>query len=75
MISSAHSLLAQAATGAGMRCIITYTLNTKPGNFDGAERIVECLEGTAGISGPVTIASLLEVPAESADDRQLVSTV
>jgi len=27
------------------------------------ERIVECLEGTPGISGPVTIKDLLEKPA------------
>ena len=29
----------QAALGAGMRCIITYTSSTKPESFDGAERI------------------------------------
>lgn len=68
----------QAATGAGMRCIITWTLNTKSANFDGAERIVETLDGTAGVSGPVTISELLETPAgdvATSDDRLLVSTV
>ena len=61
-----------------MRCVITYTLNTKPGNFDGAESIVECLDGRPGVSEPITVARLLKAPAEDAepvDDRLLVSTV
>lgn len=33
----------QAAVGAGMRCIITYTSSTKDQDFAGAERIMESL--------------------------------
>lgn len=35
----------QAALGAGMRCVITYTSSTKDQNFKGAERILEGLTG------------------------------
>ena len=37
------SAVSQAALGAGMRCIITYTGSTKDEAFDGAERILQGL--------------------------------
>ena len=48
----------QAALGAGMRCIITYTSSTKDQDFKGAERIMEGLldDATLGVlsqGGPV----------------------
>ncbi|EFJ44392.1 hypothetical protein VOLCADRAFT_109931 [Volvox carteri f. nagariensis] len=47
----------QAATGAGMRCIITYTPSTKSQAFPGAERIV-CELG--GYPAMVTVKELME---------------
>ena len=37
----------QAALGAGMRCVITYTASTRGQAFPGAERILEGLSGAA----------------------------
>ena len=65
----------QAATGAGMRCLITWTLNTKSAKFEGAERIVETVDGTPGVSGPISLRDLMEAPAQPLDDRLLMSTV
>lgn len=57
----------QAALGAGMRCIITYTPSTKQQAFDGADIIVH------EIGGNVSLADLRERPAAVRDDR-LVSS-
>ena len=41
--SEPRSSCAQAALGAGMPCLITYTRSTKSEDFQGAVRIVESL--------------------------------
>jgi len=57
--------LAQAATGAGMRCVITYTTGTASQDFAGAERIV----GSLGDDPPeVTLDSLRRADCVQ-DDR------
>lgn len=53
-----HGNCMQAALGAGMRCIITYTSSTKDQDFEGAERIMEGLADNASLAvlsqgGPV----------------------
>ncbi len=48
-LSCAHWCL-QAALGAGMRCIITYTSSTRDQDFDGAERILEGLADEATLA-------------------------
>ncbi len=55
----------QAALGAGMRCIITYTSSTQEEAFTGAERIVEDV-----VRGGVTVEDLMQPPAVGVvDDR------
>lgn len=54
----------QAALGAGMRCIITYTPSTKQQAFDGADIILHELGGN------VSLRDLMERPATVGDDRQ-----
>lgn len=46
----------QAAKGAGMRCIITYTHSTKSQHFPGAERIVASLGDDPA---EITVADLI----------------
>ena len=43
MLLSCESPVPQAALGAGMPCLITYTRSTKSEDFEGATRIVESL--------------------------------
>ncbi|KAK9812782.1 hypothetical protein WJX72_003643 [[Myrmecia] bisecta] len=57
----------QAALGAGMRCVITYTTSTRSQEFPGAERIVASL-GEDAATG-VAIKQLMKRPAETQDDR------
>ncbi len=53
----------QAAVGAGMRCIITYTSGTEDQEFPGAERIL------SGFSDEHTLEALT-VGAPAYDDRK-----
>eukprot|EP00878_Enallax_costatus_P014684 GHUV01015360.1.p1 GENE.GHUV01015360.1~~GHUV01015360.1.p1 ORF type:complete len:309 (+),score=93.91 GHUV01015360.1:313-1239(+) len=53
----------EAALGAGMRCIITYTPSTKQQAFTGADIIVHELGDN------VTLADLQQKPAAARDDR------
>jgi len=55
----------QAATGAGMRCMITYTSSTEDQDFHGAERVVFTV---AEADPPITIKGLQYANAAS-DDR------
>lgn len=59
-----------AAVGAGMRCLVTYTPSTRAQAFGGAERIVEELG-----DGPVavTLAELLQKGALRDDRGTVVS--
>lgn len=57
----------QAARGAGMRCVITYTSSTRDESFEGAERIVEDV-----VVGGVTVDNLMTAPAVVVDDRRAV---
>ena len=41
-----RKVVAQAALGAGMRCVITYTSSTASEAFEGAERVFEDLPDT-----------------------------
>jgi hypothetical protein len=59
--------LLQAALGAGMRCIITYTNSTKDQDFTGAERILE------GLGDGLTLAAL-SLGGPIFDDRVAVVT-
>lgn len=56
----------QAALGAGMRCVITYTDSTKDQDFPGAERILQGLAGEGA-----TLAALTQGGAVF-DDRVAV---
>lgn len=60
-------MLLQAALGAGMRCIITYTSSTQDQDFTGAERIME------GLGDSSTLA-LLSQGGPVYDDRVAVVT-
>lgn len=53
----------QAALGAGMRCLVTYTNSTKSQKFDGAEYVVSSL------SKSVPLSDLLQVASAAYDDR------
>lgn len=55
----------KAATGAGMRCMITYTSSTEDQDFHGAERVVFTI---AEADPPITIKGLQYANAAS-DDR------
>ena len=56
----------QAAAGAGMRCIITYTPSTRDQEFPGAEVVVDNL--VSGVNGQqITLETLLE--GLTGDDR------
>lgn len=57
----------QAARGAGMRCVITYTSSTRDEAFEGAERIVADV-----FVGGVTVDDLMTAPAAVVDDRATV---
>jgi hypothetical protein len=63
---SAVCMGAQAALGAGMRCIITYTSSTKDQDFEGAERIMESL-----VADDATLA-VLSRGGSVVDDRVAV---
>lgn len=54
-----------AAVGAGMRCIVTYTISSKTQAFGGAERIVMEL----GDDSPVITVQDLMAGKLSGDDR------
>ena len=56
----------QAAKGAGMRCMITYTSSTEDQNFEGAERIVSALDKA---DPPIRIEDLMKAAEDLADDR------
>jgi beta-phosphoglucomutase-like phosphatase (HAD superfamily) len=49
-----------AASGAGMRCVVTHTASTKNQAFGGAERILESLGDNPAI---VTVEDLMLAPA------------
>lgn len=53
----------QAALGAGMRCLVTYTNSTKSQKFEGAEYVVSSL------SNSVALSDLLNVAPAAFDDR------
>jgi len=53
----------QAALGAGMRCVITYTNSTKDQDFAGAERIME------GLSADSATLAVLAQGGSLFDDR------
>lgn len=55
----------QAAKGAGMRCMITYTSSTEDQDFDGAERILSQLDKA---DPPIKIEDLVRA-VELKDDR------
>ena len=56
----------QAATGAGMRCMVTYTSSTEDQDFNGAERVVFTI---AEADPPITIKGLQYANAAT-DDRK-----
>ena len=55
----------QAAQGAGMRCVITYTRSSKSQSFSGAELIVESLDQA---QHKVTVEGLMH-RRDHVDDR------
>ena len=55
----------QAAQGAGMRCVITYTRSSQTQSFSGAELIVESLDQT---QHRVTVDGLMH-RKDHVDDR------
>ena len=57
----------QAATGAGMRCMITYTSSTESEDFEGAERVVSALDKA---DPPISIEDIKYAKAAQ-DDRKL----
>lgn len=56
----------QAAAGAGMKCIITFTSSTETQEFPGADSVLESLEG-------VTFADLSAGTLVGRDDRKVVA--
>ena len=61
----------QAAKGAGMRCMITYTSSTEDQNFDGAERILSALDKA---NPPLQIEDLMKAAESLSDDRVKIET-
>ena len=62
---SVVACFSQAALGAGMRCVVTYTSSTRDQDFSGAERIV----GSLGDDPPLVTLDDLRTAGRVLDDR------